>query len=95
VTHLPFSSRHEFDALLVIVDRFSKRVWLIPTWGTATAEVTAMLFLKHIIYENGIAIEIVFVFIEIILAVVIEIDCHRNLENLREARAIAATRFTP
>jgi len=43
----------------VIVDRFSKRVWLIPTWGTATAEVTAMLFLKHIIYENGIALEIV------------------------------------
>jgi hypothetical protein len=59
VTHLPFSSRQEFDALLVIVDRFSKRVWLIPTWGTATAEVTAMLFLKHIIYENGIALEIV------------------------------------
>ena len=59
VTHLPFSSREEYDALLVIVDRFSKRVWLIPTWGTATAEVTAMLFLKHIIYENGIALEIV------------------------------------
>ena len=59
VTHLPFSSREEYDALLVIVDRFSKRVWLIPTWGTASAEVTAMLFLKHIIYENGIAIEIV------------------------------------
>jgi hypothetical protein len=33
--------------------------WLIPTWGTATAEVTAMLFPKHIIYENGIALEIV------------------------------------
>ena len=59
VTHLPFSSREEYDALLVIVDRFSKRVWLIPTWATATAEVTAMLFLKHIIYENGIALEIV------------------------------------
>ena len=59
VTHLPYSSREEYDALLVIVDRFSKRVWLIPTWGTATAEVTAMLFLKHIIYENGIALEIV------------------------------------
>jgi hypothetical protein len=56
---MPFSSRQEFDALLVIVDRFSKRVWLIPTWGTATAEVTAMLFLKHIIDENGIALEIV------------------------------------
>ena len=58
VTHLPYSSREEYDALLVIVDRFSKRVWLIPTWGTATAEVTAMLFLKHIIYENGIAPEL-------------------------------------
>jgi hypothetical protein len=59
VTHLPFSSRQEYDALLVIVDRFSKRVWLIPTWGTATAKVTAMLSIKHIIYENGIALEIV------------------------------------
>jgi hypothetical protein len=35
------------------------------------------------------------VFIEIILAVVIEFDCHRELESLREARAIATTRFTP
>jgi hypothetical protein len=35
------------------------------------------------------------VFFEIILAVVIEIDCHRDLESLREARATAATRFTP
>jgi hypothetical protein len=24
--------------MLVIVDRFSKRVWLIPTWGTATSK---------------------------------------------------------
>jgi hypothetical protein len=45
--------------MLVIVDRFWKRVWLIPTLGTATAEVAAMLSLKHTIYENGIALEIV------------------------------------
>jgi len=51
VTHLPFSSREEYGALLEIVDRFSKRVWLIPTRGTTTTEVTAMLFLKHIIYK--------------------------------------------
>ena len=59
VTHLPFSSREEYGALLEIVDRFSKRVWLIPTRGTTTTEVTAMLFLKHIIYKNGRALEIV------------------------------------
>jgi hypothetical protein len=29
------------------------------------------------------------------MAVVIVIDCRRDLESLREARAIAATRFTP
>jgi hypothetical protein len=34
------------------------------------------------------------VFIEINLAIFIDIDCYRNLESLREARAIAATRFT-
>jgi hypothetical protein len=34
------------------------------------------------------------VFIEIILAVVVGIDSHRDFESLREARAIAATHFT-
>ena len=59
VTHLPMSSRHEYTAIMVIVDRFSKRIWTIPTWDIANAELTAELFMKHIIYENGICIEIV------------------------------------
>jgi len=59
VTHLPMSSRHEYTAIMVIVDRFSKRIWTIPTWDIASAQLTAELFMKHIIYENGICIEIV------------------------------------
>lgn len=59
VTHLPMSSRHEYTAIMVVVDRFSKRLWTIPTWDIANARLTAELFMKHIIYENGICIEIV------------------------------------
>ncbi len=59
VTHLPMSSRHEYTAIMVVVDRFSKRIWTIPTWDIANARLTAELFMKHIIYENGICIEIV------------------------------------
>jgi transposase InsO family protein len=59
VTHLPMPSRHEYTAIMVIVDRFSKRIWTIPTWDIASAELTAELFMKHIIYENGICIEMV------------------------------------
>jgi transposase InsO family protein len=53
------SSRHEYTAIMVVVDRFSKRIWTIPTWDIANARLTAELFMKHIIYENGICIEIV------------------------------------
>ena len=52
VTHLPMSSRHEYTAIMVIVDRFSKRIWTIPTWDIANAELTAELFMKHIIWGN-------------------------------------------
>jgi hypothetical protein len=57
------SSRHEYTAKMVVVDRFSKRIWIIPTWDIANARLTALLTaglcMKRIIYENGICIEIV------------------------------------
>jgi hypothetical protein len=34
-------------------------ITLIDNWDIASAELTAELFMKHIIYENGICIEIV------------------------------------
>eukprot|EP01050_Picozoa_sp_SAG11_P041184 SAG11_NODE_18316_length_494_cov_1.863291_1_plen_76_part_10 len=30
ITHLPKSGPHEYTAIFVICDRFSKRIWLLP-----------------------------------------------------------------
>ena len=59
MTGLPQSSRELFDSILVVVDRYSKRVWTIPTHATADARLTAEQFIRHIVYENGIPIELV------------------------------------
>eukprot|EP01050_Picozoa_sp_SAG11_P017757 SAG11_NODE_2596_length_3183_cov_12.191310_1_plen_102_part_10 len=37
ITHLPKSGRNEYTVVFIIVDRFSKRIWLIPTHDTCTA----------------------------------------------------------
>ena len=58
-TNLPRSGKEEFDTLLVVVDRFSKRLVLIPTWCTATAKLTAELFFNRIVSQKGMPISIV------------------------------------
>lgn len=45
--------RDGYDAVLVVVDRGTKRVVYIPTHTTATAKETAELFLKHVFREHG------------------------------------------
>ncbi|CAI7908185.1 unnamed protein product [Closterium sp. NIES-53] len=42
------------DAILVVIDKFSKMGHFIPTHTTARTEETAQLFLKHIISQHGI-----------------------------------------
>ncbi|CAI7887829.1 unnamed protein product [Closterium sp. NIES-53] len=42
------------DAILVVIDKFSKMGNFIPTHTTARTEETAQLFLKHIISQHGI-----------------------------------------
>ncbi|CAI7867914.1 unnamed protein product [Closterium sp. NIES-53] len=42
------------DAILVVIDKFSKMGYFIPTHTTARTEETAQLFLKHIISQHGI-----------------------------------------
>ncbi|CAI7883867.1 unnamed protein product [Closterium sp. NIES-54] len=42
------------DAILVVIDKFSKMGHFIPTHTTARMEETAQLFLKHIISQHGI-----------------------------------------
>ncbi|CAI7770064.1 unnamed protein product [Closterium sp. NIES-54] len=42
------------DAILVVIEKFSKMGHFIPTHTTARTEETAQLFLKHIISQHGI-----------------------------------------
>ncbi|CAI7760844.1 unnamed protein product [Closterium sp. NIES-53] len=42
------------DAILVVIDKFSKMGHFIPTHTTARTEETAQLFFKHIISQHGI-----------------------------------------
>ncbi|GJP78463.1 hypothetical protein CLOP_g8756, partial [Closterium sp. NIES-67] len=48
----PTTSGH--DAILVVIDKFSKMVHFIPTHTTARTEETAQLFVRHIISQHGI-----------------------------------------
>ncbi|GJP69600.1 hypothetical protein CLOP_g592 [Closterium sp. NIES-67] len=48
----PTTSSH--DAILVVIDKFSKMGHFIPTHTTARTEETAQLFVRHIISQHGI-----------------------------------------
>ncbi|GJP41373.1 hypothetical protein CLOM_g1045 [Closterium sp. NIES-68] len=48
----PTTSSH--DAILVVIDKFSKMRHFIPTHTTARTEETAQLFVRHIISQHGI-----------------------------------------
>ncbi|GJP85889.1 hypothetical protein CLOP_g15986 [Closterium sp. NIES-67] len=48
----PTTSGH--DAILVVIDKFSKMGHFIPTHTTARTEQTAQLFVRHIISQHGI-----------------------------------------
>ena len=58
VTPLPRSGHKGYDQLFVIVDRYSKFTWLIPTHTTADAKITAEQFISNVVYTHGIATEI-------------------------------------
>ena len=62
LTGFPRSRRQEHDAIMVVVDRYSKKLRAIPTWKKADAKLTAELFLNHVCWGpdgNGVPIEIV------------------------------------
>ncbi|GMF25830.1 unnamed protein product [Phytophthora fragariaefolia] len=52
ITHLPVSDG--FNAIMIVVDKLSKRPVYIPTHTTATAENTAKLFFNSVIRHYGI-----------------------------------------
>lgn len=58
ITHLPMTPRGH-DALLVMVDRFSKFVLLIPTTTDVTAERVAQLILDRLVPHYGVPTDFV------------------------------------
>ena len=62
LTRIPKSGIREYDAIMVVVDRYSRKLRAIPTWKRADAKLTAELFLNHVVFGsdgNGVPIEIV------------------------------------
>ena len=62
MTGLPKSGRQAFDALLVVVDRYSKKVRCLPTWKKADGKVVAELFINHVVLGadgNGVPLEVI------------------------------------
>ena len=59
---LPKSGRQAFDAILVVVDRFSKKVRCLPTWKKASGKLVAELFVNHVVLGSdgqGVPLEII------------------------------------
>jgi len=50
----PLLESKGFDVILVVVDRFTKKAYFIPTNTTLTSNGTAMLFRDHTFQEHGI-----------------------------------------
>jgi hypothetical protein len=48
-----------FDAIMVVVDRFSKMAHFIPTKESATAQETGRLFFTHVFKHHGLPKDIV------------------------------------
>ncbi|KAA0045084.1 reverse transcriptase [Cucumis melo var. makuwa] len=57
ITHLPKVG--DFEAILVIIDRFSKYATFIPTTKQCSAEMIAQLFFKHVVKLLGVSTSIV------------------------------------
>ncbi|MBW0549063.1 hypothetical protein O181_088778 [Austropuccinia psidii MF-1] len=57
ITQLPLSN--SFDSILVIVDRFSKMAFFIPTMSSITSLYLAHLFIKNIFSKHGLPSSIV------------------------------------
>jgi hypothetical protein len=48
-----------FDAIMVVVDQFSKIAHVIPTKDSATAQETGRLFFTHLFKHHGLPKDIV------------------------------------
>ncbi len=50
----PLPESKGFNAIMVVVDRFTKKAYFIPTNTTLTSNGVAVLFRDHIFREHGI-----------------------------------------
>ena len=50
LTGIPKAGTKEHDAIMVVVDRYSKKLRAIPTWKKADAKLTAELFLNNVVW---------------------------------------------
>ncbi|MBW0577373.1 hypothetical protein O181_117088, partial [Austropuccinia psidii MF-1] len=57
ITQLPLSNN--FNATLVVVDKFSKMEILIPTYGIITALELAQIFISHVLSKYGLPVSII------------------------------------
>ena len=53
ITDLPPSGTDKFDTILTVVDRFSQRLFCLPTHADATAEIVTQMFYDVIVCEHG------------------------------------------
>ena len=51
ITDLPAAGQLRYDAVLCIVDRASRRTWLLPTHKTATSREVAEMFFATICWS--------------------------------------------
>ena len=58
ITQLPRSKRGH-DAILVVVDRLTKMVHVVPTMTDVTAEGTAKLLVDNVVKLHGLPLDIV------------------------------------
>ena len=58
ITQLP-KTKNDYDAIMVVVDRLTKKAEFIPTTTTATAPETARHFFNHIFKDHGIPVEVI------------------------------------
>lgn len=58
ITHLPLTDRG-YDAILTVVDRFSKLCILVPCATNIDAETTARVFFEHVVCKFGMPEKII------------------------------------
>ena len=55
----PLPESQGYDMIMVVVDRFSKYAYFLPTNSTITSKGVARLFINHVFWEHGFPIKVI------------------------------------